>query len=572
MQACFRMEHFKPKIITSPYLLVLMLMAAAIPLSKFAMSGLQFVILAFWLYYGIDIQKIASAYRQGTSKSSKLKNGIKTALAELWRAFLAKWVQFFKNKPALLIASIWGMHVVGLLWSSDITYALKDIRIKLPLLLLPLFLATGPRLTSHEINRILLLYIAAVFAAAVYRICYYFSLDVPEVRDIKVHTSHIRFSLNAVMAIFSTLYLCFGKNDINRLLKLELVLASAFLLFVMVFLNYNTGLVVTLILSAFTCLFFAFRQQSKLLKLCISLGAILIFTLPFYFIYTVIHKSCSVKPVHFETLDPFTVKGNPYTHDTVSFAIENGQYEGLYICDPELREEWQKRSKLDYDGQDRANYSLRGTLIQYMASKGLRKDAQGMQQLSDEDIQKIEKGIPNANLSGIEGIKTQIVHYYADWARYRKSGNANYNSLFQRFEYWKASLAIIKKNPWFGVGTGDVPNAFKTYYKESNTLLLEKYQLRSHNQFLAIGVAFGLVGLLWFLFSLIYPGILTRKCSYYYYTVFFVIFLISIFSEDTLESQEGVTFFAFFSALFLLTGGKQDKKTSVEAHSPENSE
>jgi len=75
--------------------------------------------------------------------------------------------------------------------------------------------------------------------------------------------------------------------------------------------------------------------------------------------------------------------------------------------------------------------------------------------------------------------------------------------------------------------------------------------LRAHDQYLEITVGFGLVGLAWFLLSIFYPGIKTKKIFTYFYFIFWLIFMLSLFTEDTLETEAGATFYAFFNSFFL---------------------
>ena len=121
----------------------------------------------------------------------------------------------------------------------------------------------------------------------------------------------------------------------------------------------------------------------------------------------------------------------------------------------------------------------------------------------------------------------------------------------QRYEYWKTSLSIIKKHWLIGVGSGDLKNVFNEQYKESHSKLLPIWWQRSHNQFLRITAAFGIIGFIWFMISLIYPPVKSGKYKHYLYQVFFMIAIFSMLSEDTLETQAGVTFFAFFNSFFI---------------------
>jgi O-antigen ligase len=94
--------------------------------------------------------------------------------------------------------------------------------------------------------------------------------------------------------------------------------------------------------------------------------------------------------------------------------------------------------------------------------------------------------------------------------------------------------------------------------------LPEKNRLRSHNQFLSIGVAFGLFGLLVFIITLVIPFSIGWRENNLLFLVFYVGALVSFLNEDTLETQAGVTYFSFFLSLFLLAKPRQESTSSVE--------
>lgn len=134
---------------------------------------------------------------------------------------------------------------------------------------------------------------------------------------------------------------------------------------------------------------------------------------------------------------------------------------------------------------------------------------------------------------------------------YKEGGKPSGHSIPQRFAFWKASKEIIAKNPLLGVGTGDIVKAYDDYYKANPSLLDTNSQYRSHNQYLSITVAFGLIGLAVFLFSVFFPFFYTQQQGHITYMAFFVTFIVSMLIEDTIETQAGATFFAFFAALFV---------------------
>ena len=196
--------------------------------------------------------------------------------------------------------------------------------------------------------------------------------------------------------------------------------------------------------------------------------------------------------------------------------------------------------------------NLEATLARYLTSKDLHKDAEGVMALDDQDIRNVEQGIANYNNWLHPGVRARISSTLFEYSLYRKTNNPNGGSLSQRIEYTRASLYLIKEHPLFGIGTGDAPDLYQQAYNELDSPLDLSYRRRAHNQYLSITVAFGAVGLLLFLAVLLLPYCSNKKYRTYLYTIFLCIILLSMLPEDTIETQAGVTFFAFFEALFLL--------------------
>jgi hypothetical protein len=293
-------------------------------------------------------------------------------------------------------------------------------------------------------------------------------------------------------------------------------------------------------------------------------GIGMMIALPLSYISIVAYESLNTPPVDVSKLDKFTPHGNYYYHDMVNFKVKDGKWTGLYICDKELRQAWSKRSRLSLDSLDQKKQICRYTLISYLASKDLRKDADGLGQLTDAEIRNIELGVNRYNYNKLLDIRSQIEDFVNSCKRYFEQNDPNSGSMVQRFEYWRASYGLIKMHPLAGVGTGDVPAAFQNQYQAMNSHLTIQNRLRSHNQYLSITVAFGLIGLLWFVFVMFYPGIKTRNFRNYFYLVFWLIFMISMFTEDTIENQEGVTFYTVFTTLMLLGREGHEKEEELD--------
>ena len=509
-----------------PLFLCLALMAASLTLSPFVMGASQFLLVAAWLFTGDPIK--------------------------------VKLQRFLHNKIALLLVSLYLLHVIGLAWTSDFTYALKDLRVKLPLLVLPLVLSSVKPLEKKLTDLLLLVYVLSVFVATCISYWIYLQHNYQDIREISQYISHIRFCLNIVLVIGIIGYYLFTRKMPwwEKLLAVALILWFVYQLYIFESISGYLafiGLVVTSLLF----LYFT-KIKNKPMRIA---GAVLVIALPLaigIYLYRTVESMLSVEPVNLEQLDKKTALGNDYWHDTVCFPVENGQYVGLYFCRPEMRSAWNNRSRLDYDGVTGNGENLEATLARYLTSKGLRKDAQGVASLDDQDIRNVEQGVANYVNQSHPGVYARLAETLFEYNQYRRNNNPNGGSLSQRIEYTRASLHLIRKHPVFGVGTGDLPDAYAQAYNELNSPLKERYRHRAHNQYLSITVGFGLLGLALFLVVLFYPYLSSKKNRSYLYTIFLVILLISMLPEDTIESQAGVTWFALFNSLFIFAFRKEE--------------
>lgn len=214
-------------------------------------------------------------------------------------------------------------------------------------------------------------------------------------------------------------------------------------------------------------------------------------------------------------------------------------------------------------GPDKKGELLRMTAARYMTAIGLTKDANGIEQLTKEDIRNIEDGYSYPNekneiiMPRIYGIKYQLLN--------RQFPNGH--SLLQRLEHWNTSLFIIRKHWLTGVGTGGNQKAFDRAYDEMNSPLSKENRKRSHNMFLTYTISYGIFGLVLFLILL---GISFRyawKDKNLLSLMFMVMICGSFLNEDTLETQLGVTIFGFFMALLVyfyrLHASQQQSKDGI---------
>ena len=539
--------------LSQAYLLGLLMMAVGLTLSPFLMGMSHFWLVLVWLVDGAVGNRDENVIPCGDSAG---EGGI-----YFRHDFKSKFSRFWQNKAAVLLVAFYLMHVVGLLWTSDFQYALKDLRVKLPILVLPFILSSMEPLDRKRFDLVMLIYVLSAFVATQFSFVSYLKHDYEDVREISHFISHIRFCLNIVFSIAIIGYYivkvkvpepvegptqivpAFGMRvAIDRFLRWLLLIWFTYQIFIFESLSGYVILAAVVIVSAV----YAFLRWKKSRGWHIAVGASALVVLVHF-----IKPLLRVEPVDFGTLEKKTALGNDYWHDTVCNPLEDGKYVGLYYCRKELQEAWPQRSQLPLNGTTTNGEELEATLARYLTSKGLRKDAQGVMALTDEDIRNIEQGVANYNNWRHPGLHARLSSTLFEYNLYRRFNNPNGGSLAQRIEYTRASFHIIRQHPWFGVGTGDVPQAFSAAYDEIHSPLKEEFRFRAHNQYLAIAVAFGLVGLAFFLFVLLYPWLSSKKHHTYLYMVFLCIMLLSMFPEDTLETQAGATLFAFFEALLM---------------------
>ena len=493
------------------------IMIIAIPSSRFLMSISQIGLLALWLLHGH------------------------------WKE---KWQRFVTNKVALVLVSLFILHVIGVFYSTDMDYALKDLRTKIPILIIPFLFSSFPKITQNQFERLIYFFIGSVMFVSFYVTIVHF-VTLEEIRIIisRDFISHIRFSLSVNLAIFYLIFLRV-QNTHRSPLDTFAFISLFWLLFFLFFLEAFTGIVVFVVLI-FSLLFYLIYKSKHVLNKVIFFSIIIFGSLTIAILtYGFLKENTTVDKLQLSDLEMYTASGNLYSHD-LEAPTENGKYIYIYICDKEVEQAWLKRSILPYYGQDYKTQTLRFTLYRYLTSKGLRKDKEGVEALDVQDIKNIENGIANYHYTQGVGVQARLMKILFEYNNYIRTGNPSGHSVMQRIEFWKTSMQIIKENRWFGVGTGDMNIAFKEQYEKMDSKLDDNSRLRTHNQYISIWVGLGLFGLGWFFFVLFYPPLKLGTFKNVYYFIFFIVFTVSMLSEDTIETQAGLTFYAFFNSFFL---------------------
>jgi hypothetical protein len=504
------------------FLLASVLLAAALPLSPFLVSISQFILVGNWL----------------------LEPNFRSRISLL-----------LSRKSILLLLSIYFVHFIWLINSEILTFGLHDLKIKAPLLLLPLIYGTSVPFTKRELNFIFHTYLLACLVAIMISITIYFNLtkiEVNDIREISPIISHIRLSLLIVLAIYLIIYFfIFYREGLIWPKFIYLFLLFVFLIFVP-WLGALTGSVILLFVMPFAVIIWLRNKRSRNNYLIGITIVIFITTSCIAYLYYSFNRFTNRNKIITSELPLKSINGNSYFNDTLSISYENQYPIWIQICDVELEKEWNLRSKLDYYGLDLKKQILRPTIIRYITSMGLPKDSLGITTLSGEDIRMIENGYTNYLFKYKWSVYPRLYQIFWEIEYYIKGGNPSGHSLTQRVEYLKNALHIIKRHFWFGIGTGDTAQEIKKQYELDNSQLSLEWRNRAHNQLVTFFLSFGLVGFLWIVFAFSLAIYLERKNADFLFICFLLIFLFSTLNEDTLETQIGATYYAFFLSLLLL--------------------
>ena len=474
--------------------------------------------------------------------------------------------KYFENKISLSLLGLLLLHFIWLINTSNFQYAFNDIRIKLPLFVIPFFVSAFD-LKKQHLKNILFLFVFAVFAGAVVafgRFLFAEQLNIKDIRLISVFISHIRFSIMIAIATVIIIYYWRDGDDLiqkNKLLSLGML---SFLILVLLVMKAISGII--LLLVGLVILFLLSNNKRNRAISYSALGLISIFILYVAVLFYNVNMQYN-KPIIQKNIELTTIRGNEnYSGTTNDLQHENGNLINLNVCFIELKQVWNNTSSIDFDkGLDKYQEPIRFTLVRYLASKGYPLNQDGALLLSKEDIHNIEQGVTNYLFPNRFSAKYRI--YTLLWEmnnlKFNKadlSGQSN----AMRFVFFSTGYEIFKNYFWTGTGTGDVNDSFLWQYSFDQTQLSSEYRLRAHNQFLTFAISFGIIGFVFALITLLAPYF-CNKTYPYLFGIIYTIILLSFFNEDTLETQAGISMFVFFIVLF-----SQNNPTQIKYYSKHN--
>lgn len=455
-------------------------------------------------------------------------------------------VNILHSPKLFALLALYAVYLLAMLYTTNIEKGLSILRIKLPLLVAPLVMLAFHEQYKKHFILLARLFTLSLFVHALAGIIDFEFLRPYQTKMPAFFVSYIRLSLMMVLAFFLAVYFAALKRQ-NLISSLLWLLVSVALLYNILYLKSLTAYM-ALVLSVPVYILGLLEGRGK--KVFLATLAFLVVMVVAYIAHIAYLFVMPLQEWNPKT-DSLTPRGNVYTHSTVQ-EIENGYYVGLYLCEPEMKESWNKISSLKYDSTDQNGNHIKYTLHRYLTYLHLAKNSNGVNALQSEQINHIESGYANPLQAQKRSIEAKIYTLMWELHAYSKGAKATGRSNALRLEYWKTSWRIIQKNPMFGVGTGDIQKAFEDEYAAQKTYLPPNMQLQSHNQWLSVAVSAGIPGVL----ALLLPFLMVAKMNYTdlkpLLFVITCILFISLLTEDMLNNQIGVSMYSIWLSYIFL--------------------
>lgn len=468
--------------------------------------------------------------------------------------FNEKWQRLKHNPGIWIFSSFYFVGVFSFFYSDNTGQVMKHMQNSLALLAAPLVIGTS-RPVSYRDLKIL---IGAMTVGVVINSFISYALftgiikaDISDFRHYSYFSSNIHVSYIAVMAMIFIYYHVTRKwNTLPANERRLLLSLMVWMGLYVVFLRSLSGLMV---FGAFIwiVLFLKSRKWKAYIKIPVIVALIVLPLLPVALLYHIYQQNFTDYKVDVSELPQRTERGNQYKHNLKNPTMENGRYVGLFISEKELEKSWNQRSSLAYEGKDEKGQPLHMTLKRYLTAKGLRKDARGVQALSEKDIHNVESGITNPVYADKKRFFTSRLYTVAQGLhQYLRTGRP-FDSITQRMEAYPAMIHIISENFWIGVGRGDIYTAHDEYYAEKFKRPGNFKLVAGHNQYLKTMTSFGVIGLAWMLIAVFGSWYVQGGFRFFLSRMILLMLLLTMIPDEPFEQQLPAILFSVLLSIVL---------------------
>jgi O-antigen ligase len=160
-------------------------------------------------------------------------------------------------------------------------------------------------------------------------------------------------------------------------------------------------------------------------------------------------------------------------------------------------------------------------------------------------------------LTSIDNLKTRFI---VDLKEDLTQAGVTNNTLEPRVTRWECGWQLVKQSPIFGHGSGSEIASLKEIYFQRKLYNSYLHELNVHNQYLSMLIKTGIIGLIVLLFILFTGCRMAIAERDVPFLAFLVIISVVFFSENVLDANKGIFFFAFFYSLFYTGANKNERE------------
>lgn len=477
--------------------------------------------------------------------------GIGLVIAFLWKGKFKESFQSIKrNKRVLAFLAVYLLFVIGLIHTSNLTEGLHQLKIKLPLLIIPVATIVFYPVTQKEHKMIFHFILLGGLISMVTGLLMYAQLIPHEIKDMRSYSpfvSHIRLGTLLTFCVFLCSFLIAKKEYryLHPVLYAGFILLS---LFFLVLLQSLTSIVVLIGCLFVLVIYGIFKKEWRKWALPFAMLFLSIGGYIAYISYQEYHRVFDIETIEINNLAQVTEKGNKYKHFPEIKETINGHYIYINLCYWEMLKAWEKRSSMKFEDNTPKNWPVYESLIRYLTSKGKKKNGTEVEALTDKEIRAIEKGCNNYLELTPFTMRSRINLLWWEIETYQRNGDPNLKSFATRLETWKVASYMAKSSPVIGYGTGDVHDIMFKGYSITQSDLVKALWLDPHQQYLYVLLSFGWIGLILFIGFLYYPYLEFNK-HHILFIIALTIGAIGMLDEDMLNTQAGCTQFVFMYVL-----------------------
>src|SRR5687767_14823921 len=260
-------------------------------------------------------------------------------IAFLWDGkFKEKWRHLKSNRRILSFILVYLIFLLGILHTSNFTYAFHDLKIKLPLLVVPPLAYACFPFQKRESKLI----VHSVFAGILFTIVFGWMIymgwipwDIKDMRSYSPFISNVRLGTLLAFTTILSLYLI-KKNEWRWLPKLFYLIFALVCLGFLFFIQSLTGIVALLGACCMLAIYALSRKSSRRWAIYPIIGLIVAIVGLSYITWKEYQRIHIIDQVDLSSLPKFTPDGNPYVHMEENIETTNGHFIYHNICEKEL--------------------------------------------------------------------------------------------------------------------------------------------------------------------------------------------------------------------------------------------